>query len=68
MDIPDITPDHNPVSLARDMVDKAPGCIAGFYCLVREDNAMAYDMAGLQRQDILWALERMKILLLRGVE
>jgi S-ribosylhomocysteine lyase LuxS involved in autoinducer biosynthesis len=59
----DITPHHEPVSLARDMVDRAPGCSAGFYMLLDGDE-LVYDGCGMTKKDILWALERTKLRIL----
>ena len=55
----DITPDHDPISLARDMVELAPKAKAGLYVLVTEDGRIKYDMAGHERAYIMWALQRM---------
>ena len=66
MDIPDITPDHNPVKLAKVMMKKAPECVAGFYCLLTDDGGLIYDAAGIHRRDLLWALEKTRIELIKG--
>ncbi len=58
-EVEDITPNHEPISLAREMVERAPGAAAGLCVLVREDGSVWYDMAGHQRADVLWALQRM---------
>ena len=58
-EVADITPGHEPIALARDMVERAPGCTACVCVLVKEDGSLWYDMAGHQRKDILWALQRM---------
>ena len=55
----DITPPHDPVSIARDMLEKAPGCRAGLYVLIDADDRMHWEMCGHQRKDILWALQKM---------
>ncbi len=55
----DITTKHKPVALAREMVERAPNCTACVCVLVRENGSLWYDMAGDQRKDILWALQRM---------
>ncbi len=59
MGISDITPKHDPLTLARDMVRVAPGCAAGLYVLIERDGKVTYDMAGHQRAFILWGLQRM---------
>ena len=58
-DIADITPPSEPIALAREMVSRAVGTKAALAVLVREDGSLWYDMAGHQRKDILWALQRM---------
>ena len=55
----DITPKHEPIALAREMVERAPDCTACVCVLVRKNGSIWYDMAGRQRRDILWALQRM---------
>lgn len=67
MKIHDITPSHNPISIARDMVDLAPSCVAGFYVLLDKNDVLIYDGAGMKRKDLLWALERLKIELMGEV-
>lgn len=57
--IADITPEHSPLSLARDMVEMAPECSSGIYVLVHEDGSLTSDMAGRHRMEILWALQKM---------
>ena len=59
-EIADITPLHSPVALARDMEDAAKNATAGFYVLVNEDDSLTYEMAGMHRKDILWALVKMQ--------
>ena len=58
-DFADITPKHEPIAVAREMVERAPGCTACLCVLVCEDDSLWYKMAGHQRKDILWALQRM---------
>ncbi len=62
-EIIDITPEHSPLALARLMLEAAPDATAGFYCLIDKDDALNYEIAGMQRKDILWAIERMKQIL-----
>ena len=57
--ITDITPPHAPISVAREMVDRAPGTRAGLVVLISEDGSLWYKMAGLERAYIMWALQRM---------
>ena len=57
-DIGDITPPHEPISVARDMVKEAPGCKAAVAVLVREDGSIWQDDCGHERAYVLWALER----------
>ena len=56
----DITPPHEPIGVAREMVRRAVGAKAGLYVLVHADGKLSWSMAGHARKDILWALERMK--------
>lgn len=60
----DITNPAEPISLARDMVERAPGCKAALAVLVCEDGSIWSDCNGHSRMEILWALERMKIQIL----
>lgn len=55
----DISPPHEPISLAREMVDRAPGNKAALAVLVSEDGNIWYEMAGHERAYIMWALQRM---------
>ena len=56
----DITPAHEPIGIARQMVKHAIGAKAGLYVLMGDDDKLSWDMAGHCRKDLLWALERMK--------
>ena len=58
-DIPDITPLHEPIGVAKDMLERAPGCITAVGILVLGDGSMWFDSAGHARKDVLWALTRM---------
>ena len=58
-EIVDISPPSEPISIARDMVQRAPGCTAAVCVLVREDGTLWSDCCGHQRKDVLWALQRM---------
>lgn len=58
-EVSDITPHHEPISLAREMVERAPGAAAGVCVLVKPDGSIWYDMAGHHRADVMWALQRM---------
>ena len=61
--VKDITPDHNPISLARDMVEIAgkEDAVAGFYLIAFADGTLTFDCAGNRRADLVWALEKMKL-------
>lgn len=61
IDIEDMTetPPHEPMALAKEMVKRAPDCKAGVCILVTKTGGIWYDMAGHERQEILWALQRM---------
>ncbi len=67
-EIADITPAHEPIAVARDMVKRAPGCAAAVSILVKSDGTLWCDMAGHQRKDILWALQHMIHRLMSGRE
>jgi hypothetical protein len=58
-DVADITPAHDPIAVARDMVERAPGCRAGVCVLVKADGNIWYDCAGRRSADVLWALNCM---------
>lgn len=62
--IADITPAHEPIAVAREMVVRAPGCTAGVCILVKPDGTLWYDMAGSQRCEVLWALNRLSHVLM----
>ena len=64
----DITPNHDPMGLARDMVKavEKEGIVAGFYVLLTEEGDLIYDGAAYHKKDLLWALERTKQNLLGG--
>ena len=66
--ITDITPKHYPLSLAKQMVEKAPGCTAGFCFLVNKDNTIWYDGAGHTQETLLWVLQRMIFILMNDAE
>ena len=57
----DITDPAEPISLARGMVERAPGATAAVAILVRDDGTMWYDCCGHSRMEIVWALEKMKL-------
>ena len=58
-DVADITPDHEPIALARKMAAEAIGARAGIVILIGEDGELWYRMAGRERAYIMWALQRM---------
>ena len=57
--ITDITPDHEPIALARKMATEAIGARAGVAILISEDGSLWYRMAGRERAYIMRALQRM---------
>ncbi len=57
----DITDPTEPLSLAREMVERAPGCKAALAVLVRDDGTIWYDCSGQSRMEIVWALSKMKL-------
>ncbi len=64
IEIADITPEHEPIALARKMVTEAVGARAGVAILISEDGSLWYQMAGHERAYIMWALQRMVHLLM----
>ena len=58
-DVTDITPEHEPIALARKMAVEAIGARAGVAILISEDGSLWYRMAGRERAYIMWALQRM---------
>ena len=62
----DITPSHSPVRLAREMEKRAHGVEAGLVVLTDGNGFLWYDMAGNERRDILWALQKMIHELMEG--
>ncbi len=63
-EVVDITPDHNPISLTKDMTKLAPDSCAGFYILLKEDGSLHWDMCAMSKRDMLWALEKARIKLM----
>lgn len=61
-EVTDITPEHNPIALAREMEERAkqPDCVTGFYILIFKDGTMEYEGCADRKKDLLWALELMK--------
>lgn len=57
--VTDITPLHEPIALAREMVERAPDATAAVCILVKSDGSLWYDMSGHRRVDVMWALQRM---------
>ena len=62
----DITPSRDPISLAREMERKAPKAKAGLAVLIDEDGLVWYDMAGCKNREVLWALQKMIHELMEG--
>ena len=60
----DITNPMEPIALAREMVERAPGCKAAFAVLVREDGSIWYDCCGHSKGEIVWSMEKMKLQIL----
>ncbi len=67
-EISDITPDHEPIALAKEMVERAPGCKAAVCVLVKADGKLWYDMSGHERAYIMWALQRLTHILMAEAE
>ncbi len=57
--VADITPKHEPVGLAREMLELAPGTVAGAYVLVQEDGVILFDTCGHDNRSVLWGLQKM---------
>ena len=58
-EIADIIRPHEPITIAREMVKRAPGTKAALAVLVKNDGSLWYDMAGHERAYLMWALQRM---------
>lgn len=58
-DVADITPEHEPIALARKMAAEAIGARAGVAILIGKDGELWYRMAGRERAYVMWALQRM---------
>lgn len=58
--IHDITPPHEPISVARNMIERAPAATAGIAVLIDPDGLIWWEMAGHAKKDILWALVKMQ--------
>ncbi len=61
----DISPDHDPIILARKMVERAPGTRAALAVLVDDDGSLWYEMAGYEKAYLMWALQRMVSMLMK---
>ena len=57
----DITDPSEPIALAREMVERAPECVAALAVLVRKDGSMWFDSRGHRKADVLWALSKMQM-------
>ena len=66
--IVNITPAHKPISLAKEMVERAPESSSALCVLVQSDGKLWYDMAGHRQLEILWALQRMIHILMSEAE
>lgn len=55
----ELEPGRTPLTLAHEMVERAPGCKAGIYILVREDDGLAYEMVGSQKAAVMWGLQKL---------
>ena len=53
--VADITPAYEPISLAREMVEQAPGSVAAFAILIAEDGEMWRRSCGHTKKDVVWA-------------
>ena len=58
-EIADITPKHEPIAVARQMVERAPRAKAALAVLVGEDGSIWFDSAGHERAYVLWGLQKM---------
>lgn len=56
--VADITPDHEPVALAREMVERAPDAVAAFCVLVGKDGEIWRRACGHQKMEVVWACTR----------
>ena len=62
MALSDITPQHNPVRMLRDVANQAieRRYIAAVVIALREDDELDVEMCAIQKKDILWAMEKYK--------
>lgn len=60
----DITPNHEPVKLLRSLEKRAKESTAAFVVLLGKDDVLRYNGAGVTAKDLLWALEKMKQLVI----
>ena len=56
----DITPKHDPMGLAKEMVSRAPDAKVGIAVLIKKDGEMWFDCCGNDAAYVVYALERMK--------
>lgn len=70
-ELPDITPHHLPVGLARQVLKKAANAKAMAVVLVLdgEDSADAiwFDCCGIRTSDVIWAVKNMEYLMMREI-
>ena len=72
----DITPDHVPVGLARDILDRVENegsraralAVVFLYTTKEGEPALFYESCGHEKRDVLWALENLKKQLLEEDE
>ena len=55
-EVADITPDHEPISLVREAMERAPDAVACVVVLVDKDGKMWRNSCGHKKQEVLWAL------------
>ena len=55
-EVTDITPTYEPISMAREMVNRAPRAVAAVGILIAEDGGLWRATCGHQKQQVLWAL------------
>jgi hypothetical protein len=66
----DITPAHMPIALLRaaeEQIEKEE-VAAAFVLLLMEDDTIWFDGCSYKRKDLLWALDRMKHIIMTEAE
>ncbi len=65
MKVESITPGHHPVSLLESNIEKVQTAKAAAVMWLDKDDKLHWDNCGLTKHDLLWALELMRISLMK---